>query len=97
MKLQFLLFISFFSLLCQGQVVKGFQQLSDKVNVTLADGILSISPLSDNAVRIKFYKETEGDLPELVFTSETVPPAFQVIDSPSKLKIPTCGTVKRSV
>ena len=89
MKLQFLLFISFFSLLCQGQVVKGFQQLSDKVNVTLADGILSISPLSDNAVRIKFFKLSEGDLPEFVFASETATPDFRVVDFSSRLEIKT--------
>ena len=89
MKLQFLLFISFFSLLCQGQVVKGFQQLSDKVNVTLADGILSISPLSDNVVRIKFFKLSEGDLPEFVFASETATPDFRVVDFSSRLEIKT--------
>ena len=88
-KFKFLLFFSLFPLLCQGQAVKGFQHLPDKVNVTLADGTLSISPLSDNAVRIKFYKVTESDLPELVFISGTVSPAFQVADSPSKLEIKT--------
>jgi len=89
MKLKFLLLAGLFPLLCQGQIVKSFKQLSDRVNVTLADGTLSISPLSDNAVRIKFYKVSEGNLPELVFTSESVAPVFQVVDSPSKLEIKT--------
>ncbi|ADQ79764.1 glycoside hydrolase family 31 [Paludibacter propionicigenes WB4] len=87
MKLKFLLLAGLFPLLCQGQIVKSFKQLSDRVNVTLADGTLSISPLSDNAVRIKFYKVSEGNLPELVFTAGTVNPVFQVVDSPSKLEI----------
>ena len=87
MKLKFLLLAGLFPLLCQGQIVKSFKQLSDRVNVTLEDGTLSISPLSDNAVRIKFYKVSEGNLPELVFTSGSVTPVFQVVDSPSKLEI----------
>ena len=89
MKLKFLLTISLFPLLCQGQMVKNFKQLPDKVNVTFSDGTLSISPLSDNSVRIKFYKVSEGNLPELVFTSGATVPAFQVADSPTKLEIKT--------
>ncbi|MBP1638662.1 MAG: glycoside hydrolase family 31 [Bacteroidetes bacterium] len=89
MKLKFLLIVSFFPFLCQGQVVKNFKQLPDKVDVTLSDGTLSIAPLSDNSVRIKFYKVTEGNLPELVFTSVPATPAFRVADSPSKIEIKT--------
>ncbi|MDP4208850.1 MAG: glycoside hydrolase family 31 protein [Bacteroidota bacterium] len=87
MKLKFFLIVSLFPLLCHGQVVKDFKQLPDRVNITLSNGTLSISPLTENAVRIKFYKETEGNLPELVFTSGISIPGFQVIDSPSKLEI----------
>ena len=89
MKLKCLLIISLFPLLCQGQMVKSFKQLPDKVNVIFSDGTLSISPLSDNSVRIKFYKVSEGNLPELVFTSGATAPAFQVADSPTKLEIKT--------
>ncbi len=87
MKLRFLLLAGLFPLLCQGQMVRSFKQFPDRVNVTLADGTLSISPLSDNSVRIKFYKVPEGNLPELVFTSGAVAPAFQVVDSSTKLEI----------
>jgi len=89
MKLRFFLIISLFPLLCQGQVVKSFKQLPDRVNITLSDGTLSISPLTENAVRIKFYEGTEESLPELVFTSGVATPEFQVFDSPSKLEIKT--------
>ena len=64
MKLKLFLLISLFPLLCEAQVVKGFKRLSNKVNITLSNGTLSISPLSENAVRVKFYKESEGNLPE---------------------------------
>jgi len=81
--------ISLFPLLSQGQVVKSFKQLPDGVNVTLSDGILGITPLSENAVRVRFYKETEGNLPELIFTSGVPTPKFQVSDSPSGIEIKT--------
>jgi alpha-D-xyloside xylohydrolase len=89
MKLRFFLIISLFPLFCQGQVVKSFKQLPDKVNITLSDGTLSISPLTENAVRIKFHKGTEESLPELVFTSGVATPEFQVFDSSSKLEVKT--------
>ena len=59
----------------------------ESISINLSDGILGIYPIADNAVRIKFYKETEGNLPELVFTSGIPTPGFQVSDSPSKLQI----------
>ena len=79
MKIKHLLIICLLPFLCQAQVVKSFKQLPDRVNITLSDGTLSIAPLADNAVRIKFYKVSEGNLPELVFTSGALTPAFQVI------------------
>lgn len=85
--MKYLLIIILFPALCQGQAVRGFKQLPDKVNITLSEGTLSICPVANNAVRVKFYKETEGTLPELVFASNIPTPRFHVSDSPSKLKI----------
>jgi len=87
MKLIFILVISLFPFLCQGQVVKGFKQLSDKINITLSEGTLSICPLTENTVRVRFYKTTEVLLPELIFSSSRTTPKFQISDSPSKLEI----------
>jgi alpha-D-xyloside xylohydrolase len=89
MKLRYVLIISLFPAFCYGQVVKRFKKLADRVNITLADGTLSISPLTEKAIRVKFYKETEGNLQELVFTSGVPTPDFQVSDLPSKLEIKT--------
>ena len=87
MKLKLLLLFILFPLLIQGQVVKGFKQLSDRVNVTLPNGTLRIYPIADNAVRIKFDKLAEDNLPELILTSSVSTPAFQVVDAPSRLEI----------
>jgi alpha-D-xyloside xylohydrolase len=83
----FFAFISLFPVLCKGQVFKDFIQINNQVNVTLSEGTLSIRPLSENAVRIKFYKETEPSVPELVFSSSVSAPTFNVTDSPSSLQI----------
>jgi len=87
MKLKLLLLFILFPLLTQGQVVKGFKQLSDRVNITLSNGTLRIYPIADNAVRIKFDKLAEDNLPELILTSNVSTPAFQVVDSPLRLEI----------
>jgi hypothetical protein len=57
------------------------------VNIVLSEETLSISTIGVNAVRFKFYKETEEGLPELFFTMSGSNPGFQVTDSPSRLKI----------
>ncbi len=87
MRFRILFLAIFASLFCQAQLVKGFQQLSDRVNVTLQEGTLSVFPLSDNTVRIKFHKSATEEVKELIFVTKTSAPAFQVADSPLKLEI----------
>lgn len=59
----------------------------DRVDVTLSEGTLSIYPLTENAVRIKFYKEAGVNVPELIFTTSVQTPDFQVLDSISNLHV----------
>lgn len=87
MKIKYLLIACLFPLLCQGQVMKSFKQLKDRIDVTMSDGTLSIYPFTENAVRIKFSNDVEVRVPELIFTSSAPTPRFQVFDSPSKLEI----------
>lgn len=87
MKLILLLLIGLFPIISQGQDVKSFKHLKDRVDVILLEGTLSIYPLTDNAVRIKYYKGVEEKVPELIFTSSVLTPRFHVSDSPSKLEI----------
>jgi alpha-D-xyloside xylohydrolase len=83
----FFLILILFPVICQGQVVKEIKQMTDRVVVTLEEGTISISPLTKNTVRIKFYKDPEVKVPELIFTSGAPTPRFNVNDSPSKLQI----------
>jgi alpha-D-xyloside xylohydrolase len=84
---KFFLLMSLLPAFCHGQVLKDFVQLNDQVNVTLPEGTRSIRPLTENAVRVKFYKEPEPSVPELFFTSSVPTPVFQVADLPSKIEI----------
>jgi len=83
------LFMILFPVFCQRQVVKGFIQQTDKIDVKLSDGTLSIYPLKESAVRIKFYINAELWAPELIFTSSMPTPQFQVSDSFSKIEMKT--------
>jgi alpha-D-xyloside xylohydrolase len=87
MKIIFFVMIILFPSLCDGQVIKDFKQLSDRIDITLPGGTLSICPLTENAVRIKFLKDADGRVPELIFTSGIRTPAFTISDSPSKLEV----------
>jgi len=87
MKIKYLILPCLFSVLCQGRVVKDFKQQNDKIEVNLSNGTLSICPLTENAVRIKFYKDAELQVPELILTSSIPTRRFGVVDSPSKLEI----------
>ena len=86
-KYLFSLAVVLFPSFCLGQAVRGYERLSDRLNVTLSEGVLSICPLTDNAVRVKFFKDVDGRVPELVFTSNVRTPAFTISDSHSKLEL----------
>jgi alpha-D-xyloside xylohydrolase len=81
----FFLFFILFPVICQGQVVKGFKQVTDGIVVTLNDGTLSICPMADNAMRIRFFKETQPKDTELIFIRRLQKPVFKVTDTPSAL------------
>jgi alpha-D-xyloside xylohydrolase len=87
MKRVLLLIIGLLPPPCEGQVIKDFKHLSDRIDITLTEGTLSIRPLTDNAVRIKFLKDLDVRVPELVFTSSARTPGFTVSNLPSRLEV----------
>ena len=87
MKFKFLLIAFLFPVLCEGQVVKNFQKYNDRIDIAIQGGRLSIAPITDSAVRIKFNKSKDERLPELIFTTPIQIPEFQVSDSSSLLKV----------
>ena len=87
MKLIIFVIIALFPVFSQRQDVKSSKQLENLIDVTLSEGTLRIYPLTDNTVRIKFFKNVETRVPELIFTSSISTPKFQVTDTDSKLEI----------
>ena len=87
MRLVLLMIVGLLPSFCEGQAVKEYKQLSERVDITLPGGILSILPLADNAVRIKFLKNADARVPELIFTSNVRTPGFTLSDSPSILQL----------
>ena len=87
MKIKYLFLTCLFPLLINGQVVKNYEQSANGVDITLKDGILNVSPIAENAVRIKFYKTAEAKVPELIFTSTEKTPKLKVTESSSKLEL----------
>jgi alpha-D-xyloside xylohydrolase len=89
MKMIYLFTICLFLTGCQGQSVKSYEQIKEGVIVNTKDGTLGIYPIADNAVRIKYIKDTLESLPELIFTSPTTVPDFRITDASSVLKVST--------
>ena len=87
MKVKHLLFIILFPFLVNGQVTKSYKQSANGVTIVLTDGTLNISPIAENAVRIKFYKNVEANVPELIFTSKEKTSKLKVTESPSRFEL----------
>jgi alpha-D-xyloside xylohydrolase len=68
-KRRFIVLMSFFALsaLCSGQEILSYNQSAEGVDVTLASGTLSILPMEDNAIRIRFFKDIQPKDTELIF------------------------------
>lgn len=89
MKLKIFIIVFFFPWFCYGQLIKSFEQLADRVNISLTDGMLSIQPLAENAIRVQFTKTEFPEMPELIFTSKSKNPDFNVKESALSIVIST--------
>jgi alpha-D-xyloside xylohydrolase len=89
MKIKYILIIVLFPFLCQAQAFREFHQISDGIQVKLSEGTLGIYPLAGNAIRIKFCKEENATVPELVFLGDSIVPVFQVNNGPLKVDLIT--------
>ncbi|WP_243348390.1 TIM-barrel domain-containing protein [Parabacteroides sp. FAFU027] len=87
MKKKILLLTFLLPAICFAQAVKSFTQYKKGVVVTLSEGTLALNPLTENSVRVKFYKGAEDNLQELVFTSNAPTPAFKVQESATAVEV----------
>ncbi len=82
-----LFFLCILPFLCQAQEMKSYQQTNAGINIKLTDGTLSIFPMADNAMRIRFFKNTLPEDIELIFIRDSQNPVFKVNDSPNALEV----------
>ncbi|MGQ1891660.1 TIM-barrel domain-containing protein [Thermophagus sp. OGC60D27] len=64
-----------------------YKEIPKGINIELADGTLGIYPVTDNAVRIKLFKEEEPEIPEFIFTNNPETPEFKTTETSSKLAV----------
>ncbi|WP_374163655.1 TIM-barrel domain-containing protein [Arcticibacter sp. MXS-1] len=84
-RVQFVFFILLMPLIGMGQSYTGYRLQTDRLSISLTDGVLDIIPLSEKAVRIQWHKGQLKEERELIFTEKLTPPVFGVNEKGSKL------------
>ncbi len=89
MKRRIIIFLSFFALsaLCAGQAIMSYKQSAEGIDVSLEGGTLSILPMADNTIRIRFFEDSQPKDTELVFIKTPPKPVFKVTDTPDALLV----------
>lgn len=89
MNRKYLIFLIFIvlSAFCAGQTMKSYKQSAEEINIKFTDGTLSIFPMTDNAVRIRFFRGTQPKDTELIFIRDSQNPVFKVNDSPYAFEV----------
>jgi alpha-D-xyloside xylohydrolase len=83
----YLLIIVFLPIFCSGQPDSNFSQTTDGINIRFQTGTLTIMPLSNDAVRVKFFSVNSKDINELVFDEQNIRPEFKVNNSNDKIRV----------
>ncbi|PWG81366.1 glycosyl hydrolase family 31 [Pararcticibacter amylolyticus] len=72
-------------LMGMGQSYTGHRLQTDRLSISLTDGVMDVIPLSDKAVRIQWHKGQLREERELIFTENVSHPVFKVDETGSKL------------
>ncbi|MES2277224.1 MAG: TIM-barrel domain-containing protein [Bacteroidota bacterium] len=89
MKKNLTLFLLLLSNLCSAQVYQQHTLFKDHLSIRLSTGILSITPMTDQAIRIQFQQGNLKEEREFVLINKQPVPAFRMIESGSQLKLLT--------
>ncbi|GAB2979479.1 hypothetical protein GCM10027049_13460 [Mucilaginibacter puniceus] len=72
-----------------GQVYKKQTTTKDKLSIQLTEGVLSITPITDKAIRIQWEKDIPAEKQEFVLVNKQAIPAFKVTETPTQIKLST--------
>ena len=64
-----------------------YKQSAEGIDVSLAGGTLSILPMADNTMRIRFFKDLQPKDTELIFIETSQKPVFKVTDTRDALLV----------
>src|SRR5690348_8448788 len=89
MKVKFILLMGLFPVIAFGQVYKKYNLQKDRLSIQLSEGILSLTPLSDKAIRVQWEKAGLKEGRELVLINKQPVPYFTFSETTSRLKLST--------
>ncbi|CAM3642129.1 TIM-barrel domain-containing protein [Mucilaginibacter galii] len=69
------------------QVYQKHSVQTDRISITLSDGVLDLIPLSEKAIRVQLHKGGLKETQELVLVNKLPVPKFRVTVTPSQLKV----------
>lgn len=72
-------------LMGMGQSYTGHRLQTDRLSISLTDGVMDVIPLSDKAVRVQWHKGKLKEERELIFTENVSHPVFKVDETGSKI------------
>lgn len=73
----------------QAQAIRHVKKTATAVEITLSDGVLSLLPMSDNAIRVRFTEKPTPAEPSLIFNAEHTTPAFKLTTTRTGIVVST--------
>lgn len=89
MRVIYLLLIVVLPFAAFAQEVKKYTKHKDRLSLQLSEGIMHIIPLSDNAIRVQWEKDSLREERELVFVNRQEAPVIEFAESDTALTIAT--------
>lgn len=89
MILKIFLLIGLLPSLVFAQVYQKYTVQKDHLSIQLSEGVLNITPLTDNAIRVQWQKGQLNEEREFILVHKYPVPAFKFSETPSKLKLST--------
>lgn len=89
MKHIFVLLITLIPILSQAQAIRKVNKTATGVEITLPDGVLSLHPMSDNAIRVRFTENVTLVEPSLIFSTESKTPDFKLSETSNGIEVST--------
>ncbi len=91
MKHIFVLLITLIPILGQSQAIRKVNKTTTGVEITFPDGVLSLHPMSDNAIRVRFTENITPIEPSLIFSTESEPTDFKLSEPVMEMNLPVAS------